>query len=176
MDTLTALHCRRSCRQYTEEPVSEDALRTLLEAAMAAPSAHNCQPWHFVVVKEQSIKEAVSSLHPYIHMAKDAPLGILVCGNTSLEKTPGFWVQDCSAASQNILLAATALGLGALWTGIYPLSGRVEAFQKLFALPDHIIPLTYLVIGHPKQEAKAVSRYDPAKISYEIFDGQKALG
>lgn len=173
MDTLTALHCRRSIRKYTKDPVSDEHLRVLLDAAMIAPSAHNCQPWHFVVVRSQQRREAVSKIHPYIHMAKDAPLGILVCGNTTLEKTPGFWVQDGAAAIQNILLAATALGLGTVWTGIHPLRDRAKLFQDLFSLPDHIPPLGYIVVGHPAQEFTEMSRFDAAKISFESFGNQE---
>lgn len=173
MDTLNALHSRRSIRKYTNEPVSEVDIRTLLDAAMIAPSAHNAQPWHFIVVRSRLQREAVSKLHPYIHMAKDAPLGILVCGNTQREKTPGFWVQDGSAAIQNILLAATELGLGTVWTGIHPLKDRAKDFQKLFKLPSHIPPLGYIVVGHPAQESKRLSRFDDAKVSYDTFDNQR---
>lgn len=169
MDTLTALHTRRSIRHYTDKDISDHDIRVLLEAAMIAPSAHNCQPWHFVVVRSRKLKEAVSLLHPYIHMAKDAPAGILVCGNTQLEKSAGFWVQDCAAATQNILLAATELGLGTVWTGIHPLKDRAKKFQKLFKLPDHIPPLAYIVLGHPAQESKRMSRFDPLKVSANTF-------
>lgn len=172
MDTLTAIHTRRSIRQYTSQDVSDDDVRILLEAAMMAPSAHNCQPWHFVVVRSRALKEAVSQLHPYIRMAKDAPLGILVCGNTQREKTPGFWVQDCAAAIQNLLLATAEIGLGAVWTGIHPLQDRAKEFQKLFDLPDHIPPLAYIVLGHPAQESKHMSRFDVDKVSFETFGGK----
>lgn len=173
MDTLTAIHSRRSIRHYTEQEVTEKDIRILLEAAMMAPSAHNCQPWHFVVVRSRKLKEAVSQLHPYIHMANKAPLGILVCGNTQLEKTPGFWVQDCAAATQNLLLAATEIGLGAVWTGIHPLKERAKEFQKLFNLPNHIPPLGYIVLGHPAQENKRMSRFDINKVSLNTFGGKE---
>ena len=116
MDTLTAIHTRRSIRKYTDQPVTPEQVRTLLAAAMAAPSAGNQQPWQFVVVTDKDLLAQVGLLHPHVHMAPKAPLGILVCGDTRAEKYAGYWVVDCSAAVQNLLLAAHDLGLGAVWT------------------------------------------------------------
>lgn len=106
MDIFEAMFTRRSIRKYTQDPVDDEDLKLLLKAAMLAPSASNRQPWHFVVVRDANVRAAIAERHPYAKMAADAPLLIVVCADLNEEKTPGFWVQDCSAATQNILLAA----------------------------------------------------------------------
>lgn len=164
MDVMTALHTRRSIRKFTDEPVSGEQLRILLEAAMIAPSAGNSQPWQFVVVDDKELLKQVPALNHYAQMAPSSPLGILVCGDPKAEKHPGFWVQDCSAAIQNILLAATGLGLGTVWTGIYPVEERVTGFQKLFKLPDDIIPLALVCVGQHNCEQDYKNRFDAAKV------------
>lgn len=170
MDILTAIHERRSIRRYSGEPVSEEHREILLRAAMAAPSAGNSRPWRFVVVDDKALLTEVSTLSPYIKMAKNAPLGILVCADTTAEKHAGFWVQDCSAAVQNILLAATGIDLGAVWTGIHPVEDRVAAFKALFGLPEHVMPLGFIVIGHPEQAPPATipraKRFDSSAIHH----------
>lgn len=162
MDILTAIHTRASVRKYTGDPVSEEDVAILLDAAMAAPSAGNEQPWQFIVIDDRGVLEKIPEIHPYGGMAKNAPLAILVCGDRAAEKHPGFWVQDCSAAIQNMLLAAVARNLGAVWTGIYPVEERVAAFGELFGLPDHVTPLGLVILGKPdaKQEAKSRFRAD----------------
>ena len=114
MDIFEAIHGRRSIRKYTDEPVSDVDVKKILQAAMVAPSAGNQQRWQFVVVRDRETLERIKDVNPYVPMADHAPLGILVCGDVSLEKHPGFWVQDCSAAVQNLLLAVHGLGLGRL--------------------------------------------------------------
>lgn len=164
MDFTTVVHTRRSIRNYNEQPVAADDIRTLLEAAMAAPSAGNCRTWEFVVVDDRSLLEAFSKVSPYSGMAAKAAVGILVCGNLASERYPGFWVQDCSASAQNILLAATDLGLGAVWLGLYPDQERVKQTQALFKLPENVIPLAMISIGHHDQTPRREDRYEPPKI------------
>ncbi len=137
---------RRSIRKYTDETVSDQLVNELLQAAMSAPSAVNQQPWQFVVIRDRVILDAIPKFHPYSQMLKDAGVAILVCGDTRLEKIPGFWVQDCSAATQNILLAANAKGLGAVWLGIYPKEEMVKSVQELLSLPDEVIPLSLIPV------------------------------
>lgn len=164
MDLFTAIHTRRSVRAFTGTPVSEDDITAMLEAAMVAPSAGNSQPWRFVVVDDPALLAEASTMNPYAGMAKNAPLAILVCGDLAAEKYSGFWIQDCSAATQNLLLAATALGLGAVWTGIYPEKDRIKNYSELFTLPEHIVPLALVVIGHPKTSQEPKSRFTPQNI------------
>jgi nitroreductase len=164
MDAIEAILTRRSVRKYTDEPVSEADIKMMLEAAMSAPSANNRQPWAFVVIDERSILDQIPDVHPYSRMLKQAPLAILVCGVPGREKHPGFWVQDCSAATQNLLLAARALGLGAVWLGVHPREERVQGIRGLLSIPDEIVPLALLSIGHPAVEQKRADRYDQARV------------
>ncbi len=172
MDIFEAIHNRRSIRKYTERPLTQEQLEKILRATMTAPSAGNAQPWQFVVVKNKKTLARLHEYNPYAAMAKDAPLGILVCGDLSKEKYPGFWVQDCSAAIQNLLLATHALGLGAVWTGIHPVKEREIAFQKEFELPAQIIPLAFIVIGHPAQNSLYKDRYLPERIHEEKWTSE----
>jgi nitroreductase len=164
MELMQAILNRRSVRKYSDAPVADKDIHRMLEAAMMAPSAGNAQPWQFVVIRDRTKLETIPQIHPYAKMAADAPLGIMVCGDLTLEKFEGFWVQDCSAAVQNILLAAHGLGLGAVWTGIYPVQDRVDGFRKLCGLPEKVIPLALLVMGYPAQETKSESRYKAKRV------------
>lgn len=166
MDTLEAIHSRRSIRKYTNDPIAAETIHELLAAAMSAPSAGNEQPWQFLVVNDPNLLTQAARIHPFAGMAKEAPAAILVCGDTSLEKFPGFWVQDCSAATQNLLLAAHAKGLGAVWTGIHPNQEREAKFRQLFRLPDFVIPLALVVMGHPAQSPAPVDRYQEERVHY----------
>lgn len=167
MDALETIFTRRSIRKYTLDPVSDEDLDLLLRAAMAAPSANNAQPWQFIVVRDQAKREAIAQHHPYAQMAPKAPLCIVVCGELAREKTPGFWVQDCSAAIQNILLAARARGLGTVWTGVHPVEERVAGIRQVFRLPEGIVPLGIVIVGHPAQPFSEQDRYDADKVHYE---------
>lgn len=169
MDIFEAIATRRSIRKYTEQPVTEEDIRAVLNAAMMAPSAGNAQPWHFVVVRDAGLKARVAELNIYAAMARTAPAGILVCGDPRLEKYPGFWVQDCSAAIQNLLLAAHGRGLGAVWTGIYPVAERVEGFRSAFGLPAEIVPLGYIVLGYPAQQPQAASRFREDRVHWDMW-------
>lgn len=169
MNIFTALHSRRSVRAYTDAPVSKDDVRRLLDAAMIAPSAGNAQPWQFIVVDEPALLQKVPDINPYAAMAPKSPVSIVVCGDTAAEKYPGFWVQDCAAAVENLLLAATGLGLGTVWTGIYPLEERVRGFRDLLGLPDHVVPLALVVVGHHAGENAEKSRFDVAKVHHNRF-------
>ena len=161
---VKTIFARRSIRNYTEQPVSEGNLKTLLEAAMAAPSASNRKPWHFVVVNERETLDRLADAHSYGKMLHDAPLCISVCGDTNVSER--FWVQDCSAATENLLLAATALGLGAVWLGVFPRQERVSAIRKLLGLPAHIMPLCLVSIGYPAEQKPRANRYDSSRIHH----------
>jgi nitroreductase len=164
MDALTAIHARRSIRRYTSEAVPEETVNRLLRAAMAAPSAGNEQPWHFIVIRDRALLDAVPQFHPYAAMLKYASVAVLVCGDLTLEKYRGFWVQDCSAAAENLLLAAAAMGLGAVWTAIYPLEERVAGMRDLLRLPENVIPLALVPLGYPAEQPRPVDRFDPSRV------------
>lgn len=167
MEFFDVLDTRRSIRKFTDEPVSAEHVRRLLDAAMQAPSAHNLQPWHFVVVQNRAVLDRIAAEHPYAKMAAQATLAIVVCGDTSVEKTPGFWVQDCSAATQNIMLAARALNIGSVWCGCHPVPERVEIVRRILSIPEHIIPLNVIVLGHTEQAFHKADRYREERVHHD---------
>ena len=163
---------RTSIRQYTDEPVSKTDIETMLRAGMAAPTAVNKQPWHFVAVTD---KAKLAELAGRRAMIKQAGVAIVVCGN--LDKAlqgpaQAFWIQDCSAATENILLAANALGLGAVWTGCYPIEDRVAEVSKALKLPENIVPLCVIAIGHPAEQPTPKNKWKPENVSYNEFGGK----
>ena len=164
MDAMEAILTRRSVRQYADGTIPEHTIKSMLEAAMSAPSAGNQQPWQFVVIDDPEMLSAITNVHPYSSMLKQAPLAVVVCGDLAREKFKGYWVQDCSAATQNLLIAARALGLGAVWLGVYPLEDRMKGLGNLLNLPDSIIPLAVISIGYPAIEQGSVDRFDAHRI------------
>lgn len=169
MNVLDAIATRRSIRKYTDEAISEAQIETMLKAAMAAPSAGNQQPWQFIVMDDKEILEKVSNLSPYIKFAAKSPLSIMVVGDRSVEKYPGNWMLDCSAAIQNLLLAAHAEGLGATWCGLWPEEDRVEAARELIGSPESTVPLAVIVLGHPDQNLKAQDRFDASRVHKNVW-------
>ena len=156
---------RRSVRKYSGEPVGTDELTKLLEAAMAAPSAKNRQPWHFVVVQDKKTLKKLSEAHPYGKMLVGAAAAIAVCGDMNV--APDYWIQDCSASTENILISVAALGLGAVWLGCHPRPERVTAIKKVLGIPEHIGVLSLLSIGHPGEEKEPRTQYDEARVHKE---------
>jgi nitroreductase len=150
METLKAINTRRSVREYLDKKIPEGIIEEILKCAMDAPSARNKQPWHFVVMDDPKLLKEIPSFSPHAQMCKDAPLAILICGDMNLEQED-YWIQDCSAATQNLLLAIHEKGLGAVWTGVYPRLERIKGFKDLLKLPLEIIPLALIVIGYPKK-------------------------
>ena len=169
---LNNIASRVSVRSYLDKPVEDAKIEQLLRAGMAAPSAVNKQPWHFVVVTDKQQLAALAKANPYAGMAAKAPLAIVVCGDMS-KALPGsareFWVQDCSAATENILLAANAMSLGAVWTGTYPSEERVKAVSKVLQLPKKLIPLNTIVIGYPDGTNTPKDKWKPANVSYNFY-------
>ncbi len=164
MDALDAIMTRRSVRRFSSEPVDDATIGALLAAAMQAPSAANEQPWRFVVIDDRAALDAIPSFSPYAASVRGAPLGILVCADTRNLPFSGFWVQDCSAAIQNLLLAAHALGLGGVWTGVYPLEDRVAGFARHCRLPDGVVPVGFIVLGRPAEEPAPQDRYSADRV------------
>jgi nitroreductase len=170
MNLIDTIKTRRSVRKFIAEPVSDELVEKLLRAAMLAPSAGNQQPWHFVVVRDRKKLDAVPAYHPYCKMINQATVAILVCGEAEGKKWPDFWVQDCSAAIQNLLLAARAEGLGTVWTGVYPLEDRMSGCRDTFDLPEHIIPFAIIPIGWPEGSPfKEMDRFRPELVHKESF-------
>jgi nitroreductase len=164
MDALEAIFTRRSVRRFDDRPVPEELIQKLLAAAMRAPSARDAQPWQFVVIDDRSMLAEIAEINPNAQMARHAPLGIMVCGDLGLEKSVGYWVVDCAAAVENILLAAHALGLGAVWTGVYPREERMDGLRRLVKLPDNVIAHSLIVLGYPAEQPPSRDSYRPDRV------------
>jgi nitroreductase len=165
--SLELLSARRSIRQYTGQEVSNEEITQVLKAAMAAPSAGNEQPWEFVVVRDRAKLDRIPTFHPHALMLKHAPVAILVCGDLNREVHKGYWVQDCSAATQNLLLAVQALGLGGVWVGVYPKEERVNGFRQLLGIPEHVVPFALIPIGHPAEQKPPADRFNESRVHYD---------
>jgi nitroreductase len=163
------LFARRSIRVFTAETLNQDEIETLLKAAMAAPSAGNRKPWHFIAITAAEMRAALAASHPYAGMLVEAPLCIVPCGQPNLgyPGVPEFWVQDLAAACENILLAAVGLGLGGVWCGVHPITERVQAARRILGIPDHVVPFAFVAIGHPGEKREARTQYDPERVHYE---------
>ncbi|MCX5993758.1 MAG: nitroreductase family protein [Chloroflexi bacterium] len=175
MDTIEAIMTRRSIRKYTANRVPAEVVEQLLRAGMAAPSAANEQPWHFVVITERKILIQVPTFHAHAHMLKEAALAILVCNDSDLELSKGRGVLDCSAATQNILLAAHDMGLGAVWVGIFPVEERMNGMRKLLNMPTRIMPISLVSIGYTDERPHMEDRFKPERVHYEHWMGPASI-
>ena len=155
---------RRSIRSYKDKDVKDEEIYTLLEAAMLAPSAGNEKPWHFIIIDNQEIINKIPDIHPYAKMITQVKKAILVCADLNETKYEDYWVQDCAAATENILLKGVDLGLGTVWLGLYPDEERVAKFKNLFKLPADIIPFSLIPVGYPDQDKKTPDRFDKSRI------------
>lgn len=164
MDAIDAILTRRSIRKYKKKTISDEILQNLLRAAFHAPSAGNQQPWHFVILDDRKILNVIQTFHPSGKMLTEADKAILVCGDLDLEKFKGFWMIDCAAATENILLAAHSLGIGACWLALYPRKDRVTGMRKLLHLPTHIIPFALISMGYPAEIKTRDERYNTSRI------------
>jgi nitroreductase len=166
MDTLEAIFTRRSVRKFLDKRVPEEIVQNLLAAGMQAPSARNQQPWQFVVIDDRQMLAKLPTFMPNAAMVEGAPMAILVCGDLSLEKSPGYWVVDCSAATENMLLAAHALGLGAVWCGVYPRGPRMDGLRKLLNLSENVVAHSLVVIGYSDGSVAPADRNRPERVHY----------
>lgn len=170
MSIIETIYTRRSIRQYLDKPVEKEKLELLLKAAMAAPSAMNIKPWEFIVITDRAkLAEIRSALMFGKHKA---PAAIVVCGNLHFFKNPmasQFWVQDCSAATENILLAAVELGLGTVWLGVNPIHNYIKRISIIVQLPDYIKPLNVIYVGYPAEEKPARTQYDSSRVHWESY-------
>jgi nitroreductase len=165
MELYKGIITRRSQRNYTGAFISDVDIEKIIKAGMFAPSARNTRPWHFIVIDDRSIMDQIMNVHPYSLMLKSASHAILVCGDEKLQNGPGYYKLDCSAATQNILLASHALGYGAVWLGIEPKTDRINAMRIIFNLPEHIHPVSLVSIGIPLVKNRRIpDRYEPEKI------------
>jgi len=167
MGTLKAIMTRRSVRDFKHDPVLNTDLQDLLKAGMQAPFAKNEQPWYFIVIDDPELLHAIPNFHSYSEMLWDAPLAILVCSELKLDE--GSAIQDCSAATQNILLAAHDKGLGAVWLGIYPNAKRISGMKKLLGLPEKIHPVSLIAVGHPMSQSDPEDRFMKDRVRYNAW-------
>ncbi len=167
---LNNILARKSVRSFTEQPVSREQLDTLVRAAMAAPTGRDMRPWKFIAIHDKAAMQQLADKLPYAKMLAEAPAAIAVCGDLSVtdkENRPSTnWTFDCSAATENLLLMAEAMGLGAVWTGVHPYDDRVKCVSEALGLPPHIIPLNLIPIGYPKGNPQPKDKYDKNNIHY----------
>jgi nitroreductase len=160
---------RKSVRDYTGAGIEPEIIDIIVHSAMAAPSSRNLQPWNFIVITDKKTLDLLADGLPYAKMLYQAGAAIVVCGtpDNSEAELSDYWVQDCSAATQNILLAIEALGLGGVWTGVFPRQSRVAYVKKILSLPDEVIPLNVIPIGHPVKVENPKNKFDHKKIHYD---------
>ncbi|MDE6339965.1 MAG: nitroreductase family protein [Muribaculaceae bacterium] len=175
--TISEIMARASVRAYSDREVSEEQLDTILKAAMAAPTAGNKQPWRFVVIRDPKTLAYIGDNFKSMTMVKNARVAIVVCGDVAATfegEGRDYWIQDASAASENLLLAAHAMGLGAVWCGVYPLKERVDQFSEMLHLPADILPLNCIAIGYPSGETAPKDKWKPEYVHYNSWDGKEA--
>ena len=173
MDAMECILSRTSIRSFSDQAVEENILRKVLEAGMAAPSAVNMQPWMFVVIDKRELLDTLADKLPYAKMLKQAPVAIVVCGDlrkTLDQREREYWVEDCSAAAENILLAAHALGLGAVWTAVHPVPSRIDAVQNTLHMPEYLIPLNVMPLGYPAESREPKRKWDEGKIHWNSWN------
>jgi nitroreductase len=174
MDILDVIFSRRSIRAFQDRKLEPEVLKKLLQAAMAAPTAANAQPWEFVVVDAPESLSALKAALPFGQY--NTPAAIVVCGNPDTGNNSAgkmYWVQDCSAATENILIAATGMGLGSVWLGVYPLESRVEAIRKVLNMPGTVTPLGVVYVGYPAEQKEARTQYDERRVYWQVYEERK---
>lgn len=171
-DLIQTIMTRTSIRAFQDKPVSDEIVEQLLKAAMAAPSAKNSQPWSFVVIRDRALLEKLGDSLPNAKMTATAPVALVICG--VLDKAlPGeareYWIQDAAAATENFLLAVHALGLGAVWTGVHPISERIRIIRDALHLPDGVEPFCLIPFGYPAVPASIKDKWDPSAVHQDTW-------
>lgn len=170
---MTNILQRKSVRSYTDRPVTKSQLDTLVRAAMAAPTGRDMRPWKFIIINDRQAMKSLADQLPYAKMLAEAQAAVVVCGDLSILDKEGKpstnWMFDCSAATENLLLQAEAMGLGAVWTAAYPYEDRLTAVKQALQLPDHIVPLNVIPIGYPKGDTQPKDKYDANNIHYNAW-------
>jgi len=167
---IKTIQSRKSVRHFSEEIVSKEQVEALIKAGMAAPSANNVQPWAFIGITKRDTLDLLANGLPYAKMLFRASAAIVVCGipaKSGSDSPEGYWVQDCSAATQNILLAAEASGLGAVWTGVHPRPERIQVVRSILGIPETVIPLNVIPIGYPEGIDKPKEKFKKENIMWE---------
>lgn len=167
MNTSKCIIERRSIRKFTKEDISDSIIMDILKSAMYAPSGGNAQPWDFFITKDKAIIQGLKETSPYAGPLGTATCAIVVCGNKSKERFDGLWVQDCSAATQNILLSAHSHGIGTTWLGIYPEMTRVKAVRDIMGAPEDITPLSIIALGYPDEFKDVPDRFAEDNIHFD---------
>lgn len=170
---LEAILSRRSIRKFQNKEISNEDIHKVLKAGMNAPSAGNEQPWHFIIIDNRNLLNQIADFHPYAKMLYEAPLAIMVCGDPSLEKHKHYWPVDCSAATENMLLAIHALGLGGVWIGVYPREHRMKKLKEMLHIPDPIQPFAIIALGYPAEQKPPANRYLADRIHYNTMIDKK---
>jgi len=165
-ETIDTIKKRRSIRKYTQKAISSEDIRTILECAMAAPTARNQQSFQFVVIDDRKLLSTIAQNIEHAKMCEGANKAIVVCSEVINETQELYWVQDCSAVTQNILLSATALGIGSVWVAVHPRPKKIDFITKLLNLPHFIKPLSLVALGYPSEQKAPNDRYDEAKIHH----------
>ncbi|MDD2497336.1 MAG: nitroreductase family protein [Desulfitobacteriaceae bacterium] len=169
-EVINTILTRRSIRKYTGESVPEEMVTVLLQAAMSAPTARNQRPWQFIVIRDHETLRKIPDSHPYSGPLYSADMAILVCADKKLIKSEGFWGQDCSAATENILIAAHSLGLGGVWMGVYPKEELMRPLATLFGLPDHVMPFSLIGLGFPAETKSESEKFDQSRVHYNKWN------
>ncbi|MEG0308739.1 MAG: nitroreductase family protein [Clostridium sp.] len=174
MNVIDCMYKRRSIRKFQDKELNEDTLVTLIKAATAAPTACNSRPWEFIIITEKSV---LSEVNENIYFGKyTAPAMIVVCGNMKLAMSgpvKDFWIQDCSAAIENILLAATSMELGSVWVGLYPVESSYRPLYKILNLPKEVIPMGIVYVGYAAEEKESRTQYDEKHVYWQRYEERK---
>lgn len=164
---MKAIYTRRSIRHYRPDPVPDEMVTEVIRAGMNAPSAGNEQPWEFLVIYDRSKIDLITTVHPNAKMLHEAPVAILVCANRHHFKYAEYWIQDCAAATENMLIMAADLGLGSVWLGVYSNPPRVDGITRLFSLPENIVPFAIIPLGWPAETKEPNNRFERSRIHYD---------
>jgi nitroreductase len=166
MEIFEAIYNRRSIRKFEQKPVEEEKIHEILKSAMYAPTARNTQSWQFIVITNRELLDGIRHVHPYAAMLAETPLAILVCGDKTCDPNEGYLNTNCSAATQNLLLASYALGLGSVWLGVYPREERIKGLVNVLKLPGHILPISLIALGYPAEKKEKPERFSSEKIHF----------
>lgn len=164
---MDAIFERRSIRNYIDKPIPKEDIEKILRAGMSAPSAGNERPWQFIVLDDKNIMEGITKLHPYSQMLKQASHAIVICGDMNFNRyNVDYWVEDCSAAAENMLIMAQSLGIGSVWLGVYPTADRVQGIKGYLKLPENVIPFSIVSLGYPAEKKNTQDRYDAVRVHW----------